>query len=391
MSLVGLGIIAVALVAASFAEHVIYLIFTQGALYGVGGAMVYNPFIFYLDEWFIERKGLAYGIFWAGTGLCSAIIPFVMEWALSVYGFRTTLRAWAVFVVYASHLPLMAWLSFQSSGLTLIIGHHIITLDILCQASTAPPIQRRRERIEPRISSNPFILGVPDREYNRRTGILRAPDLFTQSVPELLRRASRTPAANLAPPPGFAASIGLSSVAATASVSLLNATSTIGLILIGFLTDRYNISTVLAILALTSAASVFFIWGFATTAPVLYLFSILFGIFAGGYTASWTGCITEVKKANPDTAITVVIGAMSAGRGFGCVLSGPLSEYLLSLGTSEAAGAYGTRYGSLILFTGLTALLGSFGLFGTLRMSASKPEEGGRRLSVENENEALLP
>ena len=102
VSLVGLGIIAVALVAASFAEHVFHLIFTQGALYGVGGAMMYNPFIFYLDEWFIERKGLAYGIFWAGAGLCSAIIPFVMEWALSEYGFRMTLRVWAVFLVCAS-------------------------------------------------------------------------------------------------------------------------------------------------------------------------------------------------------------------------------------------------------------------------------------------------
>lgn len=195
----------------------------------------------------------------------------------------------------------------------------------------------------------------------------------------------------LTPSPGFAASIGLSSVAATLSLSLLNATSTIGLILMGFLTDRYHISTVLAISAFTSAASVFLIWGFATTAPVLYIFSIAFGVFAGGYTASWTGCAIEVQKAtSPDAAITVIMGTMAAGRGFGCVLSGPLSEYLLSLGTFEAAGSYGTRYGSLILFTGFTALLGRFGLFGRLGMRASKGEEGGRGLSGENESEALL-
>ena len=64
----------------------------------MGGALVYNPFIFYLDEWFIERKGFAYGVFWAGTGLCSSVMPFVMEWGLNTVGFRTTLRAWAVFV-----------------------------------------------------------------------------------------------------------------------------------------------------------------------------------------------------------------------------------------------------------------------------------------------------
>lgn len=102
VSLIGLAIIVAALVAASFSKHVFHLVLTQGALYGVGGAMMYNPFVFYLDEWFIERKGLAYGIFWAGAGLCSAIIPFMMEWALSEYGFRTTLRAWAFFLVCAS-------------------------------------------------------------------------------------------------------------------------------------------------------------------------------------------------------------------------------------------------------------------------------------------------
>ena len=75
------------------------LVLTQGLLYGVGGALLYNPFIFYLDEWFIKRKGLAYGVFWAGTGVLSSIMPFVIHWTLDEYGFRATLRGWAIFVV----------------------------------------------------------------------------------------------------------------------------------------------------------------------------------------------------------------------------------------------------------------------------------------------------
>lgn len=144
VSLVGLGIIAVALVAASFAEHVFHLIITQGALYGVGGAMMYNPFIFYLDEWFIERKELAYGIFWAGAGLCSAIIPFVMEWALSEYGFRATLRAWAVFLVCGPsfHYGVVVGIIIESDSID--IGDHTVAVDLLRQASTPSPIQRCR-------------------------------------------------------------------------------------------------------------------------------------------------------------------------------------------------------------------------------------------------------
>ena len=88
-----------ALVMASFATHVAHLVFTQGLLYGVGAALLYNPFMIYIEEWFEEQKGLAYSIFWAGTGFSGAVVPFLMEWALYKYGFRTTMRAWALFTV----------------------------------------------------------------------------------------------------------------------------------------------------------------------------------------------------------------------------------------------------------------------------------------------------
>ena len=73
--------------------------------------MIYNPFLFYLDEWFIKRKGLAFGIFWAGSGVGSSVLPLLMEWGLYRYGFRTTLRAWAILVVstrYPRHFRLQA-------------------------------------------------------------------------------------------------------------------------------------------------------------------------------------------------------------------------------------------------------------------------------------------
>lgn len=87
------------LVGASCATAVNHLVWTQGLLYGVGGSLLYNPFIFYLDEWFVKRKGLAYGVAWAGTSFGGSIIPFLMEWGLHTYGFQSTLRAWALFVV----------------------------------------------------------------------------------------------------------------------------------------------------------------------------------------------------------------------------------------------------------------------------------------------------
>lgn len=99
-----------ALIMASFATHVTHLILTQGLLYGVGGALLYNPFLIYVGEWFEEQKGLAYSIFWAGTGFSGAVVPFLMEWALHKYGFRTTMRAWALFAVCGASVLLWRWL-----------------------------------------------------------------------------------------------------------------------------------------------------------------------------------------------------------------------------------------------------------------------------------------
>jgi len=61
---VGLPIIAIALIAGSFATKVSHLIMTQGALYAIGGSLLYCPTLVFLDEWFIRKKGLAFGVMW---------------------------------------------------------------------------------------------------------------------------------------------------------------------------------------------------------------------------------------------------------------------------------------------------------------------------------------
>ena len=57
-SVVGLAIIAIALVASSFSTTVTHLILTQGILYAIGGTMLYTPTILFLEEWFVKRRGL---------------------------------------------------------------------------------------------------------------------------------------------------------------------------------------------------------------------------------------------------------------------------------------------------------------------------------------------
>jgi hypothetical protein len=61
---IGLPIIALSLFAASFAGSVWHLTLTQGILYGIGGSLAYYPTFLFLDEWFIRRKGFAFGVMW---------------------------------------------------------------------------------------------------------------------------------------------------------------------------------------------------------------------------------------------------------------------------------------------------------------------------------------
>ncbi len=70
----GLPFMAIGLIAASFAQNVQHLVLTQVAIYALGGCIIYYPTLLYIDEWFIQRKGLAFGIMWAGTGAGGLII-----------------------------------------------------------------------------------------------------------------------------------------------------------------------------------------------------------------------------------------------------------------------------------------------------------------------------
>jgi MFS family permease len=63
-SVVGLFIMCAALATSSFATKVWHLILAQGVLYAIGGGLAYSPTILFVNEWFVRRKGLAFGIMW---------------------------------------------------------------------------------------------------------------------------------------------------------------------------------------------------------------------------------------------------------------------------------------------------------------------------------------
>lgn len=97
---IGLVLTALGFVLSSFANKVWQLIATQGVLCALGCGLLFTPTTLYLDEWFVCRKGLAYGVMWAGKSATGVAVPFAMEASLRRFGPATTLRAWSVVIVH---------------------------------------------------------------------------------------------------------------------------------------------------------------------------------------------------------------------------------------------------------------------------------------------------
>lgn len=72
----GLAVTVASLTASAFVNTIAGLIATQGALYSIGCGLLFCPISHYMNEWFVERKGMALGVMWAGksgTGMASSI------------------------------------------------------------------------------------------------------------------------------------------------------------------------------------------------------------------------------------------------------------------------------------------------------------------------------
>lgn len=244
-----------------------------------------------------------------------------MDWGLNEYSFSTMLRAWSI-VLFTLVGPLLYY-------------------------------------VKPRLPVSPTY-------HSRRLhyGFLRTSTFWILQIGNILESLGFfIPNIYL---PTYARTLGLSSLSGTVTVSLFNTASVFGQVILGFLSDRLHITTVILISTVGATLSVFLLWGFSTSLPLLCIFSLVYGLFAGGFTSTYTGSIQEVKRADDRAEAGLVFGLLAAGRGIGSVVSGPLSEALLSERpwVGDAVMGYGTGYGGLIVFTGVSAMLGGMSVVG---------------------------
>ena len=159
----------------------------------------------------------------------------------------------------------------------------------------------------------------------------------------------------------YASLLGFPPLTGTLVLSLFNACSVVGSSLLGFCNDHAHISTIILVSSLGSVLSVFMLWGFAMHLPLLILFAVAYGFFAGGYSSTWSGVSRELQRQNPRLETGLMYGLLAGGRGLGFVISGPVSSALLHTRWEHVKWAYGSQYGPVIVCTGFSAILGGWG------------------------------
>lgn len=314
----GLGVLMMCatLGLSSLATNTNHLIITQGIFYAIGGSIAYAPCILLMEEWFDRRKGLAFGVMYAGTGLGGAVLPIVIEQLLGKYGFRMTLRGFAV-VLFVLTGPLVYFVKPR--------------VPVPASRPSPPPPSLRF------LFTSTFALF-------ELCNIVQALGFFLPSIYL----------------PTYAGIIGASTSLQALTVILFNSASVVGCVLMGAIIDKFDVTFCILVNTIGSSVAVFLIWGFSTSLAPLFIFSIIYGLFAGSYSSSSPGIMRDVVHKTPSAESSMVYASLAAGRGIGNLISGPLSEALIKgMPWKGTVGyGYGSGYGPLIVFIGVTSVVG---------------------------------
>ena len=329
----GAALACISFLLSSFSTDVSHLVASQGVIAALGCALIYSPTTLSLGEWLnTSNRALAYGITLSCKNVVGSTCPFLLRVLLDRYGFRTTLRVWTALVAGTSVL-----------GIALIPTH----------PSTISLSESRARKI-------------PWHFLKHRTFYVYSVAIALQSsgygIPQTYLST-------------YAREIALlSQTSATLLLTLFNIPGIASSSFFGYLSDNkyfpVSATTVTAISAFSSALSAFLLWGLTSegSMALLVLFSITFGFFAGGYSATWGGIINELEgeAAEENEAIDpgMVYGMLNGTRGIGYVSGGLAGVPLLKAGSMNSMEpfAFGTTYGPLIIFTGLSSVFGGWGL-----------------------------
>jgi predicted MFS family arabinose efflux permease len=279
-------------------------------MYGVGFLIFYYPILSMVDEFWVSRRGMAYGLVCSASGASGTVMPLIVEALLRKYGYPTTLRAIA------------------------------ITFFVL----TGPLIPMLKGRLP---IAEQSALGRTDWTF------VKKPLFWIYSISNVMQGLGYFfPSLYL---PSYAASIGLSAFQGALLLGLMSVSQIVGQFTFGYLSDRrVPLNILITISLLVASAATFTLWGVAHSLAPLVAFALFYGVFGAGYVAMWARMVTAVSEE--PSAAQATFSVFCFGKGIGNVLAGPISAGLLIPVIDR--GSYGVlRYKVVVVFTGACMLL----------------------------------
>jgi predicted MFS family arabinose efflux permease len=280
-------------------------------MYGIGFLTLTYPIVSMVDEWWIARKGMAFGVISAASGASGVVMPFIIEALLNKYGYKTTLRAIA-------------------AGMAALTGPLL-----------------------------PFLVGrLPPAEQSAiaRTNwsFLRIPLFWVDGLATVIYGLGF-----FFPPiylPSYAAALGLKPSQGALLLAIMALSQIIGQFAFGYLSDMNTSVSALCILCMVFATiASLTLWGTAKSLAPLMVFAVLYGFFGYGFSTMRVAMGRAVSEDSSAAVATFAIFVFL--QGIGNILVGPISAGLLSKGI--VVGGYGIlRYRGLVVFTG-TCMFGS--------------------------------
>ncbi|KAL8728858.1 MAG: hypothetical protein Q9166_005098 [cf. Caloplaca sp. 2 TL-2023] len=311
----GCTISIIGLVAASFAPDFGTLVATQGVIFGMGVLIMYYPIFSMLNEWFVDRRGLALGIFCAATGVSGLFYPFVLEVLLNRYGPALTLRVSA------------------------------ITLTLLC--GPVLPLLKGRYPTS-------HLEALPENDYS----FFKMPLFYIFSLVALFQGLGfYFPLIYL---PSYATSLGMSDHIGALLLVVCGFAQMLGQITFGYFSDlrikrfwsdkRMPVEILAFVSPLVSGIAILGLWGIASSIPMLVLFALVYGVFAGGFVVLWARMGTTLSTS-PSVAL-ITLSAFACEKGVGSVVTGPISSALLTIEVSTNEYGLG-RFKNIVLYSGI--------------------------------------
>lgn len=315
------------LLAGSFAQTMPALIATQGVMYSIGELILYLPLMSIINEWFIERRGLAYGIVTCSTGITGIALPFLTEVLLTRLGYQTTLRIFTIILAVIT-------------GPLLLLLKPRLPPD---QLPTTPELSLSFLR-------NP-LFWLYSFSNTAHSLALFLPTLFL---------------------PQFASALGLSATLGALLLALLAVGQILGQLTFGYLSDRsasdrsfirIPLNVLVFLSSFLAGIAALTLWGLAHSLLLLAFFAVAFGFAANGYVVLWARMGLVVTDNEP-SGVLATFGLFSFQKGIGNMVAGPISSVLVGVGMQVARdkmNGYGAdgQFAAVVVFCGGCMILSS--------------------------------